>query len=813
MRAKLRREGKWQERGRDPEPSTSTHRERSPVRTEADSSIPGKLFPICLTPSMFDNGDSGEEISVSMQFDTELSAKGSQKRKDPSPVRDISESEDECEGTSSKKARLINCTVLHEARDTQKAAREIEQLIRNRENCAGHYRGRVDGIFGSPIDLASRVMFSAPESPLKFTVLDKFTINDDEYLPMLSESEFDECVSYYQTYNSLAIVIRTLPNTTIFTIDLINYMDDIKDPYILICEKSKLNVWHWHMIWFTDKRSDNAKRTLMGLFHLEKPGKEIKSPKLSVSVQQTKSFKHLLKYILKDPIVLCVRNDLNLWKLCCTQLRITESDEIPIQTETFPNVMVKEIIEIMRKHLKYTSEELMQCAPEIMRKYLHKSNIDSIIHNCKMYLLAPTDIEAVYNRICSKKPDVLSFFHIYSYIKYQELTPELFILKLFKVLFMDLDKINCFCLQGPSNTGKTSFLHGLVKHYNYGEIQSSGQFMFQNCINKELLLWEEPLIGHDFVENVKKVFEGMATQVSVKYKPAQTLYRTPVLITTNKDLWHYTDVDESAIRNRIYLYIFRRPAADYPEWLRRNFNKCRRSYKQFVAGVSFAITELLQRHWSGIESDESACSSDCSVDSEPGFADWESTSTDNLQRSTYRKQLYHTTCHELLSWWNNNRRGGRSKRESLECTERQRSSSCDSSSTDDVWVGPSNPTGDTISERGFTYVKRTSGGTGFEYLPSGSNSANGHRRFRANKRGNTRSSNRGVLRGDKSCPKYLTQFYNSNFGSGILKKVQESKACATKSELGWAFDTCDRIDEYQWLSLIKLFWEFKNADC
>ncbi|KAF8793823.1 hypothetical protein HNY73_001861 [Argiope bruennichi] len=35
----------------------------------------------------------------------------------------------------------------------------------------------------------------------------------------------------------------------------------------------------------------------------------------------------------------------------------------------------------------------------------------------------------------------------------------------------------------------------------------------------------------------KRVFEGMTTQVPVKFKPAQTLYRTPLLITTNKSLW------------------------------------------------------------------------------------------------------------------------------------------------------------------------------------------------------------------------------------------------------------------------------------
>nr|WAX26088.1 MAG: nonstructural protein [Army ant associated chapparvovirus 6] len=804
MRAKLQREGKWKHTRPSTEPTPD------PKRKSPDPD-PGELsFPNCLTPSMFDNEYGGdEEISVSSQFDTELHTPKPDPRKMPSPVRDISESEDECENSQTKKVCIINHTVLHEDRNTQSSARKVELALRNRTDCRGHFRGGVSGIFGSEADMATRIMFSGPDG-FNFKVFDSETLLEN--LPLLAPEEFDEVTSYFQTYNSLAIVIRTLPNTTIFTVDILNYLHAIKDPYMIICEKSANNVWHWHMIWFTDKRSDNAKRTLMGLFNEGKPGStDIISPKLSISIQQTKSFKHLLVYILKSPIVVAVRNDNNLWELVGSRFRIDKPTDLQ-KPEVFPNTMVKEIIECMRTHMKYTCEELMQCSPAVMRKYLHRSNIEGIIQNCKMYLLAPTDIDTVYGRITQKVPTMMTCFHIYAYLIYQNVLPETFIMRLFKVLFMEMDKINCFVIQGPSNTGKTSFLNGLLSFYNWGEIQSSGPFMFQNCVNRELLLWEEPLIGHDYVENCKKVFEGMATQVSVKYKPAQTLYRTPVLITTNKDLWHYTSVDESAIKNRIFLYNFRYPADEFPEWLRNNYADSRSSYKQFITGISNAITELLKRPRSRAELDESACSSDCSADSQSIYSGWEQPDSNNNLSLNYREQLYHSTCFRLLKWWNDNGRASGSKQPNLYCTERERSSSSDSSSTDDEWIRPNFTAGDSSYKRRYSHDERSSAGPGPTDLPGPSNREPRRDRLRGrDRRKRFRSSIGGVLSSGSHCPKFIKEFYTLQFGSGFLKKVPESKSITTYKPLDWVFDQSSKITQYNWLCLIKLMWYFQNA--
>nr|QID88579.1 NS1 [Chapparvovirus sp.] len=441
------------------------------------------------------------------------------------------------------------------------------------------YRGRVEGIPEVQDGVRRGVeMLLIPPYDNTFLCYNKNNLDD---FVELNENDYEEYLSYYQTYNSLGIVIRALPGNAITTIDLLLPLkEEITQPFVLIAEHSDKSVWHWHMIWFHCARSDNAKRAL------EKILEELP---ISVCCQKTKSFKHLAKYILKDVRTLTVQNDKHLWNLLITMLK-RETPYTPVE-EKFTNEMVHDLIKIMRQHKRYTMEELVRYAPEIMSKYLHKPNIDSIIQNCKVFLLRPTDHKIIFERLFDIDVGI-SLFAIFAYLHYQNINAKHFLLDVGRVLMQITSKRNCFVIEGCSNTGKTTFIRPLLKIFNWGEIQSSGQFMFQNCINKELLIWEEPLIGHDFVEGVKRVFEGMDTQVAVKYKPPQTLYRTPILITTNKKLWHYSTSDEAALRNRIFLYYFNNCAAGFDEWLGEHYSECRRKYRKFIRDCCTAITGI-----------------------------------------------------------------------------------------------------------------------------------------------------------------------------------------------------------------------------
>lgn len=484
----------------------------------------------------------------------------------------------QCSSTSIETGSNCENSVHDKAGDAVQCAREIERAHKSRKDFTGQYRGGVSRVPCLQDGVRSGVEILA--IPPYEEIMKPCNVYDFHCFNEIDEAQATEFEAYYQTYNSLGVVIRTLPGNVITTVDiLLKIKPKLKEPFILIAEFSKEHVWHWHMIWFTHARSDNAKRTLE---------KHLDDLPVSICCQKTKSFKHLLRYILKDVRTVTVQNDINLWKLVtfkmCEDVTYTVGDK-------FGNELVSDLIKVMREYKKYTMEELVNVAPEVMQKYLHRPNIDSIIQNCRVFLLRPTDVSLIFERLYEPdNKEYTRFFNIFAYLCFQNINPVDFLIQFGRVLFRVPDKRNCFVIAGPSNTGKSTFIRPLLNIFNWGEIQSSGQFMFQNCINKELLIWEEPLIGHDFVEGCKRVFEGMNTQVSVKYKPPQTLYRTPILITTNKDLWHYTTSDEMAIRNRIFLFEFTRTAAEYEPWIREHYSECRRKYRIFVRQCCCAIT-------------------------------------------------------------------------------------------------------------------------------------------------------------------------------------------------------------------------------
>jgi len=61
--------------------------------------------------------------------------------------------------------------------------------------------------------------------------------------------------------------------------------------------------------------------------------------------------------------------------------------------------------------------------------------------------------------------------------------------------------------------------------------------MYQNCIDKDMIVWEEPLLGNAELEKFKLVSEGTPTEVAIKFRAPEKLERTPLLITTNHHIW------------------------------------------------------------------------------------------------------------------------------------------------------------------------------------------------------------------------------------------------------------------------------------
>lgn len=133
---------------------------------------------------------------------------------------------------------------------------------------------------------------------------------------------------------------------------------------------------------------------------------------------------------------------------------------------------------------------------------------------------------------------------------------EEFLNDLFNVLQCNEPKLNTFVLQGEPNSGKSLILRSLAPIFmTYGEPRSDASYAFawMDCIDKKLILWEEPLITDKSIEQLKLVLEGADTYVHVKNKCDAMLRRTPVLITTNSPLWKWVNSERNAISARCHI--------------------------------------------------------------------------------------------------------------------------------------------------------------------------------------------------------------------------------------------------------------------
>ena len=77
--------------------------------------------------------------------------------------------------------------------------------------------------------------------------------------------------------------------------------------------------------------------------------------------------------------------------------------------------------------------------------------------------------------------------------------------------------------------------------------------MWEGCIDKALIFCEEPMFETATVEHAKQVLEGAPTQANVKNKCPHTLQPTPVIITTNNDLWKWCPKAKTALLARLVL--------------------------------------------------------------------------------------------------------------------------------------------------------------------------------------------------------------------------------------------------------------------
>jgi hypothetical protein len=115
-------------------------------------------------------------------------------------------------------------------------------------------------------------------------------------------------------------------------------------------------------------------------------------------------------------------------------------------------------------------------------------------------------------------------------------------------------KVNCLWFHGKTNAGKSylarSFERLAILFHSVPP--GSNRFMFQDCVNKRLIVLNEPYLDESSVEAVKEVLEGNGCYVPVKQKADQWLRATPVIITSNTVLWQFNSQARQPLLSRCF---------------------------------------------------------------------------------------------------------------------------------------------------------------------------------------------------------------------------------------------------------------------
>jgi len=122
-------------------------------------------------------------------------------------------------------------------------------------------------------------------------------------------------------------------------------------------------------------------------------------------------------------------------------------------------------------------------------------------------------------------------------------------------------KRNSILFHGKPSAGKSAIAESFVRSFfgpSFGCPDNSlrSQFKFNDCVNVRAILWEEPAINVDVIEDVKKIMGGQHHVVNAKYKSGVEILPTPVFLTSNKNLYQLFYPDPQAIKVRTFTFDF-----------------------------------------------------------------------------------------------------------------------------------------------------------------------------------------------------------------------------------------------------------------
>lgn len=124
-----------------------------------------------------------------------------------------------------------------------------------------------------------------------------------------------------------------------------------------------------------------------------------------------------------------------------------------------------------------------------------------------------------------------------------------------------LKKKNTIFLSGKASAGKSALSESWVRSFfetSWGQPDNNLRtaFKWNDCTNVRMILWEEPKINSDCIEDVKKITGGQAHVVNAKYKSGVEIPSTPVIMTSNQSLYLCSSGQDDAMKTRCFEFTF-----------------------------------------------------------------------------------------------------------------------------------------------------------------------------------------------------------------------------------------------------------------
>nr|QKE54955.1 MAG: nonstructural protein [Parvoviridae sp.] len=343
-----------------------------------------------------------------------------------------------------------------------------------------------------------------------------------------------------------------------------NNLTTVSD-WIATGEYNKDGIFHCHAMFRTGVRSDSLRRSmltvwnnLMGTTGIRELLYNKSGTMDCLKLQRCHKPESMMGYMMKNPMwvigtkydLLDILHSIDGWGLN-ERFKPKESDEVITESGSM-NRMTEELIELITEYGCKTFEDCLRCGPHVMQKYLHRPGLNTIVNNCLQFVKTTGNAWniSVYEKYTPNPCKV------HRVLLFQGIQPTQFDQIFFTWITKADTKRNTICIQGPSNTGKSAFISGLKQCLNWGEIVNAPTFAFEGLVDSNIGIWEEPLISAELAEKTKQVFEGMTTSIPIKHKRPQMLPRTPILITTNHNLWRFCNHEEEMFKNRCWIFHF-----------------------------------------------------------------------------------------------------------------------------------------------------------------------------------------------------------------------------------------------------------------